>query len=443
MSKKKAVFRGVRKSAYLTRKITSKAANFSGRVEKKADRIIHGTDPTVQIHQKVLQEQIFSDALPEITPIHPALSIPGRSPVVNLLIPSLQNSSFFGGTATALILAALLANKKGVPLRITETLKHGKAKTESIQDFLASENIDMPSEKIKIMDLAGRKYNHYGYIDIHPDDTFIVSAWWDAHLLDTLPLNKKFLYLIQDFEPIFYNNSDKYILAEETYNNKTFVPVFNTKIMRDFMASKNYSGIESDSIYFEPAINVGKKFGYNTGNGSGKKQLFIYGRPSVHRNLFYRALDAVDKAFASGALDANEWEVSMAGQDKLPNILLDCGVTVFNKGKMDLNEYYEFAKTIDIGLSLMMAPHPSYPPLELASMGACVVTTSYENKTDLTSYSKNIIVTDGTITSLVEGLKQASKIPHETRLENAKEANISSNWNNALEDSVQEIYTLI
>lgn len=438
---KKIILRGIRKTAFVAKRVTTKASTVSGRVEDKATRMIHGTDPTIKIYGKALQEEITGNALPEITPIHPALPLPGRKPVINLLLPSLQSSSFFGGTATALIFAAKLATEKKMPLRVVETLVHGNAKAFKLQVFLKEAGFPMKVEDITILNLAGRKYNHYGYIDLHPDDIFVASAWWDAHILNTLPLQNKYIYLVQDFEPCFYNNSDQYVLAEDTYRNKSFIPVFNTKLMMEFMQKKGYSGIQSeDTLYFEPAVNIGRKIGYSELKKPGdKRQLFIYGRPSVHRNLFYRALEVVNKAFAEGILDGNEWEVSMAGQDKLPNILLDCGVTVNNLGKMDLDKYYEFAKTIDIGVSLMMAPHPSYPPLELSSLGVSVVTTKYEDKQDLSFYSKNIIVCDSSLSSLVEGVRKASLISTQKRIENASASTLLSNWDEALNDVVKAI----
>lgn len=444
MNKKKAVFRGVRKGAYLTRKVTSKAANFSGRIENKAGRIINGTDPTIQIHQKILQEQIIAEALPEITPLHPAMPFPGRKATVSLLIPSLQNSSFFGGTATALIVAAELAQQKKMPLRILETLKHGKATSEQLAEFLNSQGFSIRAGAISLVDVAGRKYNHYGYVDLHPDDIFIASAWWDAHLLNQLPLLKKFIYLIQDFEPIFYNNSDRYVLAEETYRNNSFVPLFNTQLMQEFVTSRGYEGIPKKALFFEPAVNIGKHIGYSESKSAEqKKRLFIYGRPGVDRNLFYRALDVTDKAFSDSILVPEEWEVYMAGQDKLPNILLDSGVTVQNLGKLSLDEYHEFAKTIDLGLSLMMAPHPSYPPLELASLGAAIVTTNYSNKQDLANYSKNIITTGSSLPALLDGIRSALAIPHATRLKNAQSMSLPSNWHEALDATIQDISRIL
>lgn len=443
MSRRKAqAFRGMRKAANISRRVFSKAANLSGKVERKADRIIHGTDPTIQIHDKVLFEKIYAEALPEIIPIHPALPKPGRSGSVTLFIPSLQKSSFYGGTATALIFAATIAAKKKLPLRIVETLVHGLAKEEELQSFLKTKGGIIIND-FELVNLAGRKYNHYGYLEMHPDDVFMASAWWDAHLLQQLPLGNRFIYLIQDYEPIFYNNSDQFTYAEQTYHKENFVPVCNTKLMYDFMSQNGYDYIAKHGLYFEPAVGIGKKYGHNIKKKPGeKRRIFIYGRPSVHRNLFYTALDSVNKAFSTYQLQNEEWEIFMAGQDKLSDILLDSGITVKNLGKMGLDEYYSFARTIDVAISLMLAPHPSYPPLELASLGASVVTTKYITKTNLSSYSKNLLVTDPTQEAITAGIIKAASMTHEARIKHAQNSSIPTDWQTTLKNTVAAVVKL-
>jgi hypothetical protein len=444
MSKKKSqAFRGVRKAAHISRKAFSKAANLSGRVEKKADRIIHGTDPIIQIHDKVLFEKIYAEAIPEIIPIHPALPLPGSLGTITLFIPSLQRSSFFGGTATALIFAAKMAEKKSMHIRIVETLVHGQAKSEDLSAFLNSNGFKIKTDEIKIVNLAGRKYNHYGYIEIHPDDVYIASAWWDAYLLERLPLLSKFIYLIQDYEPIFYNNSDHFILSESTYHSDKYIPVCNTKLMYDFMCGKGYANIAKSGVYFEPAIGVREKYGLSLEKKAGqKKRIFVYGRPAVHRNLFYNALESINQAFSTYQLDGNEWEIYMAGQDGVADILLDAGLTAKNLGKMPIEQYYEFARTIDVAVSLMLAPHPSYPPLELASLGATVVTTKYQNKADLQKYSKNIIITDADQAKITECIVKAANVSYNQRIRNTKNDTITNDWHKALKEVVDKVSKL-
>lgn len=440
---KKTVVRGVRKSAYLSRRVLSVGANYSGRVENKAHRIINGTDSSIVLKEKVQFEKLYYESIPHITPIHPALPKAGRKAHVTLFIPSLQKSSFFGGTATALIFAAMVAEKKNMPLVIVETLKHGKLKERDLLEFYETNKITL-SIGVDIRDISSRRYNHYGYIDLHPDDLFICSAWWDAYLIDRLPLKHKFIYLIQDFEPIFYNNSDMYNLAESTYASERFVPVCNTALMLKFMKSRGYKYIADNGISFEPAVNVGSMLGVTMPSKEKvKKKLFLYGRPSVERNLFYSATDALNQIFTENSLDPSGWECYMAGQDGLSTILLESGQEITNLGKMTTAEYYEFAKDVDLAVSLMMAPHPSYPPLELASLGAAVVTTRYETKQDLSKYSNNIFMTDLNVESIKEGILLASKLPAEERYTNAQSTKLPSSWEESLATTVDNALTKI
>jgi hypothetical protein len=133
----------------------------------------------------------------------------------------------------------------------------------------------------------------------------------------------------------------------------------------------------------------------------------------------------------------------MAGQDGIPDILLDTGLTAKNLGKLSLEEYYEFARTVDVALSLMLAPHPSYPPLEFASIGAAVVTTEYIFKTDLSSYSKNIIVTKASQSAITTSLIAATTLTYDERIQNATACSIQYEWNVALADIMKSIIKII
>jgi hypothetical protein len=46
-----------------------------------------------------------------------------------------------------------------------------------------------------------------------------------------------------------------------------------------------------------------------------------------------------------------------------------------------------------MGISLMVSPHPSYPPLEMSRFGVKTITNTYANK-DLSSFNENIVSLD-------------------------------------------------
>lgn len=435
---KKFIIRSARKSAHISSKILGKGLRLTNKVEDKATRILSGTDYSIKTESTIPLEKIYYNSLPYITPVNPSLPAIGAEATIVLFLPTLDGRSFYGGTATALVVAGRLAQLKKRKLRIIQTLKTGHS--HKLSEFFKQEGLTIPEEDISVISVADRAYNIYGYVSMHPDDIFIASAWWDAHLISQLPIKNKFIYLVQDFEPIFYNNSDLYVLAEETYKQDRFVALCNTKLMHDFMKDRNYKAFQGSSAYwFEPAVSRAGSGLVTRKKASEKKKLFLYGRPDVHRNLFFSALTSLDYAFKAGFINTEEWELFMAGQDNIPDIKLTSGIKITNLGKMSMEKYTEFSKSIDIAISLMMAPHPNYPTLEFASIGTSVVTTKYSNKQDLSNYSKNIITSDIGIESLAGAIKIAANLSYEDRIGNLESTNINGNWVDALDDSLKLI----
>jgi hypothetical protein len=58
-------------------------------------------------------------------------------------------------------------------------------------------------------------------------------------------------------------------------------------------------------------------------------------------------------------------------------------------GKLDLAAYGALLRDSAIGLSLMLSPHPSYPPLDMAHLGMLVLTNRFGTK-DLAAWHENI-----------------------------------------------------
>ncbi len=434
---KKLIVRAVRKSAHLSHKSSLKLSRYSKRVEHRATQIISGQKSlNVGAQRTTSIDELLLENLPQITPIKPMLPATGRKPTVTLLLPTVNKNLFFGGVATAIISASLLAKQKNFNLRVVATFKGGHA---DIKSFLAGNGIVFNGE-IELLNISVVDNFNHRELDIHPEDIYMASAWPDAYVLELLPLKRKFVYLMQDYEPIFFSNSDERVLAEYTYANDNYVALCNTKLMYDHMLFMGHDNVK-EGTWFEPAVSHQDK----TSNklNKNKKRMFVYARPRVKRNLYYNALMAIDDVFASGGLNPDEWEVFAAGQDDVPEIKLSSGITIKNLGKMSMGEYYDFTSTVDIALTPMMAPHPNYPTLELASVGAAVVTTKYNLKQDLSGYSKNIITTEPDYKSMSLGLIQASKMNEKTKLKNASTANINKNWIEALKGPIDKISKII
>jgi hypothetical protein len=434
MSKKPSVvaLRAIRKTSHISRKATTKGAQFFGKVENKATRLIVDKAGSMDGRESINFDSFLFKGFPQITPVHPALPQLGQRPSVTVFA-FLDPRGFYGGIATLLIVAASMAKKLDYDLRVAQTANYSK--DNQVLKFLKSNGIDIAPSRFSTVNLSHRNPYSYAYLPLHEDDVVVVSAWWDAVVASKLPLTKKFLYLIQDYEPIFYNNGDAQQFAESTYHSKNFVPLCNTKLMKDFFNANKYKYIHENASYFEPA--VGK---VNTNDSKRKrKKMFLYGRPSVHRNMFYSALEAIDLAFSDERLDPQKWEVFCAGQGNVPNIKFQSGVTIKNLGKMDLDDYYKFAGSIDVTLSPMLAPHPNYPTLELASLGSMVVSTKYANKQDLSFYSPNILMADPTIDDMAANIIQAALTDTTEREANIKKNNIGTSWISALDSPLEEV----
>ena len=59
-------------------------------------------------------------------------------------------------------------------------------------------------------------------------------------------------------------------------------------------------------------------------------------------------------------------------------------------GKLEIEAYGSLLRESALGVSLMVSPHPSYPPLDMAHLGLRVVTNTFGPK-DLSSWHENIV----------------------------------------------------
>ncbi|MFQ5486711.1 MAG: hypothetical protein ACE5DO_15460, partial [Desulfobacterales bacterium] len=144
-----------------------------------------------------------------------------------------------------------------------------------------------------------------------------------------------------------------------------------------------------------------------------KKNILIYGRPSVERNCFPLVLAAL-KEWVWKQPQIDEWKLLSIGEMHKP-VSLGNGVTLISLGKLTLSDYAELLLQSAIGLSFMISPHPSYPPLEMAHFGLLTLTNSYANK-NLSKFHDNIFslkkLTPSTISNgLVNMTKKFSDKP--------------------------------
>lgn len=232
------------------------------------------------------------------------------------------------------------------------------------------------------------------------NDHFIATHWITAHYVSMVreaqklvrrPPQHPFIYLIQDFEPGFYPWSSRYLLAAATYAkpNET-IAVFNTALLKSYFDSVGL--VFPLNYVFEPKLNDALAL-YKERIASHKKRrlILVYGRPASPRNAFELVVETLS-IFAQRYDRAHEWELLSLGEMH-SNVKLPRGLTLRSEGKVSLDRYALHLLDAAVGFSLMVSPHPSYPPLEMAEFGAKVITNGFANK-NLSARAENIISVD-------------------------------------------------
>ncbi|MDP2025018.1 MAG: glycosyltransferase [Sulfuriferula sp.] len=353
----------------------------------------------------------FHLSLPLNLEVSDALAV---HPRINVLLPSLRLKHMSGGPNTALLLAALLA-EKGERVRLIAC--DASAEGEEAALFPHMDGLlqrPVARDRIELVDAFDRTQP----TPIGANDLFLATAWWTAQIAKYAvdkTVRKSFIYLIQDFEPILHEGSTFQARALETYS-LPHIPVINTRLLLDHLVREStgcYANPEfaANALWFEPALDRSYYFPDPRQSGqSGKKTLLFYARPTVaRRNLFEIGVVALRQAVASGVIDKDNWEVWAMGE-KLAPVALGNGVFLNPLPWMSFDAYAERVRKADLLLSLMLSPHPSYPPLEMAASGKLAVTNSFSVKTAerMKAFSPNIIVAEPTAESVAAALENAA-----------------------------------
>ncbi len=344
----------------------------------------------------------------------------------NLLVPTLQPEHIFGGIATALSLAGeLLLQGHEVCLISTDSNLNSDQERQfwefaerffpNFKDFKERLTVADARDRQKQMPIIGK------------NDLFIATAWWTAiqaqTVIQNLKLNEmRFIYLIQDFEPHFYPWSQDFALALHSYS-LNYVPIFNAPSLAEYFKSNGHTQIQNLEEYtLAPQIDLGKFFPPSLAKMKNRNKLrvFAYGRPKVDRNLFDTIVCGLDEWIRRSDLKPEQVQIFSAGETH-PTIFLHNDVPFQSLGKLPLALYPHVLRTFDIGISLMLSPHPSYPPLEMAASGMLVVNNIYECK-DLSKISANFINCQPIPGSVAQALTQAQKqiLEHEKRIEKSR-----------------------
>lgn len=355
---------------------------------------------------------------------------------ISVVTDSIARGSLFGGVGTALILTTLLANKLGANLRIITRTEPPRA--ENVHHILSVYGLELKGElQLDFSPVHDQKHN----IDFSENEMFVTTSWWTtAATLGGIPA-KSVVYLLQEDERMFYPYGDDRLRCEEILRKNDIRFLINTKLLFDHLVTDGLVNIKEKGIWFEPSFPR-EVFRPQTKPANTKYRFAFYARPNNLRNLFYLGIQVINSAIQQQILNLDQWEIIFVGKD-IPDVTIDDGKEPIKYQNLNWSEYAQLVGTVDLGLSLMCTPHPSYPPLDLAASGAVVVTNRFSNKQDLNCYSANLICADPELHALVDAIRKGIALATDpvAREQNFINNKLSTDWNQSLKDVIQVLST--
>jgi hypothetical protein len=342
---------------------------------------------------------------------------------INLLLPAYGLSA---GPSTIHLFADFLS-KKSHKVRIIFCF----GSLNNINELNELKKRSNISDKVEFVSLRD---NH---IKISYDDIFVTSAWWTVYPLKFILgyLNfKKFFWFIQENELLLHSGDEVYAKALSCYNME-YYSFINTSILFDDLKKCLYPFIQEtyckeNSICFEPAFDT-KKLYYIEKPDRKNLKIIFYSRDAniAKRNCVKLVHNLIISSYQNGLLTKND-KVFGFGQKK-GIVNLPGGFYYEELGFLDLNEYYQLFNDVDILISFQMAPHPSYPPLEMSFCNGLTIHTNFSNKTQetISRYTDKIIMCDPNINSLLDGIAEAIMRIKENKISNEPPKLLNSNWN--------------
>ncbi|MFZ2096347.1 MAG: glycosyltransferase [Anaerolineales bacterium] len=288
-------------------------------------------------------------------------------------------------------------------------------------------------------------------LNVNPEDIFIATSCWTAHIASRTAkqLNgRKIIFFAQEYEPIFFPMGSMHALSHQSY----FLPqytIFSTELLRQFFRNHKI-GVYKNSLAEGDAISIvinnaihPFEISFKDISERKKKKFLFYARPEAHaaRNLYELGLLSLENAIQQGVF-SEEWDyygIGTIGNNRLLPLGNNHKLTLLPK--VSLKEYLELIPTFDLGMSLMLSPHPSLVPLEMAAAGMPAITNTYENKTvsELSEISTNLIGVEPTIDGITQGLREGvNRVYNYLDRINGARINWPTDWNQVFDENFKK-----
>lgn len=343
----------------------------------------------------------------------PSLDANSRAaPAVWVFFPSLNPDIMFGGYRAALwlVVAILEAGFSANVVCLQED--------PNLPYFLLREG----SEPVRRAFSSARVFGKADFSEASfgPFDRFMAYSVWDLPLCARLASHTQHLplFLAQEYEPVFYDNGSHRAMCESLYRIPHFA-IINSAILRDYFAARGLGPFSDPAesarprrhVVFEHRIMRLPQQTAESMANRATRTLVLYARPEAHaaRNVIEIAILAL-RRLCSLPFFGPEWRfLGLGALSSLPPIELGNGHDLVLKEKESEEDYQRTCAAMDVGISLMYAPHPSVIPFEFATTGALVVTNTYENRSaeKLQAICGNIVPCDISIEGVADAVRKA------------------------------------
>lgn len=386
----------VESKGYKTQSVTSseKIGSLGGRSLRLSLQscfsYLNNTQPRLKNIAK--PHSLFNKKIKEIYDISFASSDIKRKRL-NIILPSVEPYQIYGGISSAIEQAMRLwrSMDAATDLRFVITLDNTtvsglKELARRINNIVMKTKPFFDEDGISLVSVYADRHLP---LSIRSGDIFFATAWWTADLgfrlrsaqLEFFENAPKLVYFVQDYEPMFYGLSDKFALALKTYlNPEDTIFIINSEELANYFVSKHpikngYCLPYTLNIDLQDQTSALEKY----------KIILVYGRPTVERNAFYTILEGLRMWQLKAPENSREWKIIFVGEKFDPSLISEL-ISARVVGKATIKDYAELLSKASIGISLMLSPHPSYPPLEMCSAGLKTITNKFDGK-DLTQRS--------------------------------------------------------
>ncbi|GAA4677721.1 CmcI family methyltransferase [Nocardioides nanhaiensis] len=363
-------------------------------------------------------------------------------PSVVLVLQAFEPGQFFAGIRTAVLAAARLAAELARPLRVVVVSParggsdHAEARA-ALAELVRAEGLPDVAEGLRLSTPAQRDAGgHTGH------DVWLATYWTTAHALAVAARAgrvdpERVVYLVQDYEPGFYPWGPEHAQALATYG-AGFRPLVNSASLARYLTDQ--TGARPAAV-FAPALDpapmhaAAERWRPAADAGADDEvRVLFYARPGKPRNMYDAGLTAL-RLWAEALPAGLTGVVRLAGETLPGEVHLGGRARVEPLGKLSYEDYHRLLEETDLGLALMLSPHPGHLALELPMAGIPTVTNTFGGYREAWVDGLHLAGTDphdlaGALLRLTEETRGA--VRHEARLP-------GEGLGGTLEDAVRQV----